>query len=246
MKKLDLETLKLDKGSHVGPDYGFCVMEAVAYIAGEEWSDRPQCTSLVISDFLRTYNDAVDDNVRQSLKEYIPRLVGNRGSQETEIERSFILTEWYLHVQAPLWLRLGGFTNEADTLSSISNEILQSDKDGVLLTLERVELVTYDAVENRCMPGVGDDFTLYNPLSNKSYQSASQHVICSYLSTLEENEMCLSKNSDICSSSVSISKDAVAIWWLSNNANQEEFKAAKEALYATVPDLIERMLNVSK
>ena len=45
---LDLSTLILGKGGH-DPSTGACVMEAAAYIAGEDWSDHPDCTSPVIA-----------------------------------------------------------------------------------------------------------------------------------------------------------------------------------------------------
>ena len=39
---LDLETLRLESGGHSSPDKGFCVMEAVAFVAGEPFSDPGQ------------------------------------------------------------------------------------------------------------------------------------------------------------------------------------------------------------
>lgn len=53
---LDLDTLQLAFGGH-DPGDDMCVMEAVAYLAGEPWSDRPECASPVIGAFLRSWND---------------------------------------------------------------------------------------------------------------------------------------------------------------------------------------------
>ena len=41
MKTLDLDTLELKSGSHSPNDTEMCVMEAVAFVAGEKWSDSP-------------------------------------------------------------------------------------------------------------------------------------------------------------------------------------------------------------
>ena len=52
--KLDLETLELKVGAHSSPNDGMCVMEAVAYIAREPWSDHPVCVSPAIASFMRS------------------------------------------------------------------------------------------------------------------------------------------------------------------------------------------------
>jgi hypothetical protein len=41
-RELDLEGLVLLSGKHK-ENQGMCVMEAVAYVAGEPWSDNPAC-----------------------------------------------------------------------------------------------------------------------------------------------------------------------------------------------------------
>ena len=114
---LDLKTLRLAVGSHESLDDGMCVMEAVSYMAGEPWSDSPQCASPVIAAFLRTYNDGVDEAERQELKQYIPRLIGTRGSDAIEERRALIAADWLVRVYTPVWLRLAGLTAHADALS---------------------------------------------------------------------------------------------------------------------------------
>jgi hypothetical protein len=43
MNRLDYDTLTLEAGAHEGPEDGMCVMEAVAFMAGEPFSDLFQC-----------------------------------------------------------------------------------------------------------------------------------------------------------------------------------------------------------
>ena len=51
-ERLDqLDTLHLDKGSHRSFEEGMCLLEAVAWVAGETHSDRPKCASPVIAAF---------------------------------------------------------------------------------------------------------------------------------------------------------------------------------------------------
>ena len=117
---LELETLHLESGAHSKNDEKrMCVMEAVAYVAGEPWSDAPQCASPVISAFLRSYNDSVSDEVRQSLKQYIPRLIGTRGSQVVEERRSLVAADWLVRTHTPAWLRAAGLTKQAEALETL-------------------------------------------------------------------------------------------------------------------------------
>ncbi len=125
---LDLETLVLDKGAHDNPTDGACVMEAVAFMAGEEWSDHPQCASPVLGALLRAWNDRLDDEDRQDLKRYILRLVGSAGTDEQEATRAWMASDWVVRIVAPTWLRLtaekvpehaAALTAHAEALSSL-------------------------------------------------------------------------------------------------------------------------------
>ena len=118
-RTLDLATLHLYKGSHKPSDNKMCVMEAVAYVSGEEWSAYPDCASPVIAAFLRSYNDRVDDEVRQSLTPFIYALVGTRGDAALESRRAIIAFDWIIRVHTPAWLRLAGLDAEADSLESL-------------------------------------------------------------------------------------------------------------------------------
>lgn len=117
---LDLESLVLEKNSHNSPAEGMCVMEAVAYVAGEPFSDHPACASKVVGAFLRTWNDSLPDDDRQSLKQYIPLLVGSAGSAEVEDRRAWMACDWLVRVHTPAWLRLAGLTDQADQLASLA------------------------------------------------------------------------------------------------------------------------------
>jgi hypothetical protein len=112
-----LDGLVLKSGGHTAPDNGLvdaCVMEAVSYIAGEPWSDHPACTSKVITSFLVNWNDALDDEGRQKLKPYIPRVVGTAGTKKQERTRGLMAVDWFIHHHLPAWLQLAGLNDVAD------------------------------------------------------------------------------------------------------------------------------------
>ena len=118
-KTLDIEAIRLDRGSHDNPDEGHCVMEVVAMLAGEPFTDHPSCASPVVSAFLRNWNDALDDDTRQTLKQHIPRLVNSKGTPAQEERRSWMALDWLVRVQTPAWLRLAGLTEQAEILTGL-------------------------------------------------------------------------------------------------------------------------------
>jgi hypothetical protein len=119
-RTLDLESLKLLSGAHNSAEQGMCVMEAVAFVAGEEHSDHPQCASEVIGSFLRTWNDCLDDEGRQKLKPYIPRLVGTKASKDIEQQRGWLAADWYIRHYTPAWLELAGLKDQADAVRALA------------------------------------------------------------------------------------------------------------------------------
>src|SRR6185437_10624017 len=72
-----LEKLSLESGSHEEFEKGMCVMEAVAYVAGEPWSDHPQCAFPVITSFMIAWNDGLPNDAERDrlLKPLVPQLI---------------------------------------------------------------------------------------------------------------------------------------------------------------------------
>ncbi len=115
---LVLADLVLDKGSHRKPDEGMCVMEAAAYLAGEPWSDRPTCVSGVLTNFAMSLNDNWDDDQRQKLIPFIPRMIGTAGDGQDEA-RGYLALDWLIRTFTPVWLDLAGLTIEAQELREL-------------------------------------------------------------------------------------------------------------------------------
>ena len=94
MTEFHHQTLKLGRGAHASPAEGACVMELASLLAGEPFSDNPDCASPVIAAFLRTYNDLLDDRRRQDLRRLASEVVGSRGDAATETARALRCIEW--------------------------------------------------------------------------------------------------------------------------------------------------------
>ena len=113
--------ITLKSGSHEAADDEMCVMEYVAWITGEPWSDHPQCVDPVIASFMRGWNDGLPtDEARTRLLTPLATLViGTRTTGAAQDRRAFMATDWAVRTYAPAWLRLAGLTDHADALAAL-------------------------------------------------------------------------------------------------------------------------------
>lgn len=54
-----LDDVVLRAGAHTSPEDDMCLMEAVAFFAGERHSDRPLCACPILGEFGRGLNDCL-------------------------------------------------------------------------------------------------------------------------------------------------------------------------------------------
>ena len=94
-------------GGH-SPNSKMCVMEAAAYVAGERWTDSPKCVSPTIASFLRNWNDNLPDNATRTrlLGPLIPLVLGTKGSDESEMKRSWMAFDWLVREYGPAFMDL--------------------------------------------------------------------------------------------------------------------------------------------
>jgi hypothetical protein len=113
----DLKTFQFGKGSHPSREKGMCVMEAVAYLAGEAHSDAPKCACPVITRLAIWVNDSCSDALRNELLRDLPwRIVGTTANQETEQQRAYMAADWAVRFVCPVLLDRAGLTKEAMAL----------------------------------------------------------------------------------------------------------------------------------
>lgn len=68
----------LSKGAHTSPKDGACFMEYASFLAGEPFSDLPQCADQVLALVCQSVNDDCYSKTRQTLAPLIPRVIGTR------------------------------------------------------------------------------------------------------------------------------------------------------------------------
>ncbi|HEX6714086.1 MAG TPA: hypothetical protein VF066_11895 [Thermoleophilaceae bacterium] len=84
-------------------------MEVASMLAGESFTDEPSCVCPVIAEFLRTYNDEVDDARRQDLFEYASLVVHTRLDPRAERRRANMCLDWWLESSPPRQLKVRRF-----------------------------------------------------------------------------------------------------------------------------------------
>ncbi len=115
-----ISDVRLDKGSHVDAKAGMCAMELASVLAGEPFSDTPQCVSSVIACFMRNWNDALDDTTRQFLKPCVLKALNTVDNNETETARSYMALDWLIRSATPAWLELAGLAQHAVALRNLA------------------------------------------------------------------------------------------------------------------------------
>jgi hypothetical protein len=141
------EITNLAHGAHADQS-AMCAMEAVAYVAGEPWSDTPDCACPVIAAFMRSWNDGLSSDAERNrlLLPLIPKLVGTRSSEADEQRRATMAADWMIRTYTPTWLRLAKLEQQAVALESMP-EIVDASK---CLSLTPVlEIIRSDAAAAR-------------------------------------------------------------------------------------------------
>ena len=66
----------LSRGKHRNPRKGACFMEFASYLAGEPWSDHPDCTHALLASLARDVNDHISDEARREIAPLAPEVIG--------------------------------------------------------------------------------------------------------------------------------------------------------------------------
>lgn len=103
-----LGCLTLKSGGHGSRTDGVCLLEAVAWVAGEKHSAHPEGVCPVLGAFGRAFNDGLrsDEDRGRLLKPLIPKMVGTRATPQIEERRTFMAIDWLVRVHTPAWLDL--------------------------------------------------------------------------------------------------------------------------------------------
>lgn len=144
MRALDLETLFLEDGTHDTPEEGMSLMEAVAYVAGEPHSDRPECASTVLAAFLRQWSNSLRDVDRQGLKPLIPRLIDSAAAGHVEARRAWMAADWLIRTHSTAWLDLAGLGVHATVLRHLPELVDRATLERARFDVEAAQGAAFD------------------------------------------------------------------------------------------------------
>ena len=113
----------LAHGSHKSPDEGLCLLEAVAYVAGEPHSARPACCCPILGRIGRALNDRWGDYERQRLAPLIPQLIGTRSTRAVQRCRAYAMADALVREIAPRGLDAINWSDLADRLRTAAQII---------------------------------------------------------------------------------------------------------------------------
>ena len=114
----------LYSGAH-NSDGKHCVMEAVSFVAGEKWTDKPECACPVLAAFARVMNDSITNDALRTrlLLPLVSVLVGSKSTPAVEQQRAALLARWAVRVIAPIALRAVKLDTEADKLAALPEDV---------------------------------------------------------------------------------------------------------------------------
>ena len=84
----------LSHGNHNSPEQGACVMEMVSFLAGEEFTDHPQCVNSLLRNEAISINDLVSDDNRSQISLMIPRFMNTE-----KLDNNYAFREEYLKAE---------------------------------------------------------------------------------------------------------------------------------------------------
>jgi hypothetical protein len=116
----EIESYELHQGN--GADLKTaCVMQMVAYVAGEKWTDHPECACPILTRYATTLNDKLNTEHRQKLKPIIPLLIETRSDDALRIKRKQFFMFRNVTVTYPLLLDLIKMPELAEKLHAFGN-----------------------------------------------------------------------------------------------------------------------------
>ncbi|MEU4576083.1 hypothetical protein [Nonomuraea sp. NPDC023979] len=115
---LNLTGIVLSKGTHATREQGVSVMEAAAWLAGEQHTHEPESVCPVLVWYCLRLNDALPDDKRQRLIPLLPRLIRTAGDRK-KLARQYLAVDWLIRVHTPAWLDAVNLKKEAKALREL-------------------------------------------------------------------------------------------------------------------------------
>lgn len=121
-KGIDPSKIVLTAGYHRTREEGMNALEAAAYLAGLEHSERPRGVCLIICLVMHAWSDHLpDDDIRtRLLVPLLPKILNTRAPPEIMLRRSWMAADWLVRVYTVAWLELAGLAAHASAFRALT------------------------------------------------------------------------------------------------------------------------------
>lgn len=122
----DASKITLSRGAHQSPSHGLCLLEAAAWIAGEDHGDHPDCVDPVIASFGRSLNDTIGYGVPDLLPQLAPlaiEIIGTRTNNKDSAIRAYMARDWAVRGVAAKTLRVIGERRDNSRMLALAYDI---------------------------------------------------------------------------------------------------------------------------
>ncbi|MCA8942591.1 MAG: hypothetical protein KDB80_08560 [Planctomycetes bacterium] len=139
MRKPLHERIPLLPGKHPTREHGMCAMELVAWLAGEEHTDQPECTCPVLGSVVRTFNDVVPDTDTRNryVRPLVPRLIHTVADEATQRRRAFLALDTAVRFFAAMSLAAAGKIDAAESINALPEVTDEATAADAAAALER-------------------------------------------------------------------------------------------------------------
>lgn len=96
-----LAKIKLSHGKHDSAKDGLCVMECVAYVAGEPHTDHPECACPVVTEVAIYANDYYQPQHGEALARRVVELAGSKVGPTPTHARIYFLSDYVFRIALP-------------------------------------------------------------------------------------------------------------------------------------------------
>lgn len=134
-----LKDVFLLKGKHASLEEGMCALEAAAWISGLPHSDTPENVCPIVAAYVRELNDVLREDARQSLKGFIPRLIGSVLNEVDLVDRRmYICVDVAVRSFAVMALEKAGLSKHAETVAALPEILTREDSITAEAVLDKV------------------------------------------------------------------------------------------------------------
>ena len=119
---IDRSKIVLKAGFHRTREEGMNALEAAAYLAGLEHSERPHGVCEIICEVMHAWSDDLpNDAIRtRLLVPLLPTILNTRALPEMMLRRSWMAVDWLVRVYTAAWLELAGLAAHASAFRALT------------------------------------------------------------------------------------------------------------------------------